>query len=475
MRSKEKLVMTWSHSVWVVGMLSAVGVAACNEDSRTGAEPDADVEPDGGAGEQPVQSKCTPPSGEGTRHGQNLTTDDEVWTAAGSPHLVEFALSVREGQKLTVEPCAVVRIKGRLGITVSGDLVAEGEADRPISFERADDEAWGPLHANKTASVRLAFATLRGGGYVSNRQPNTTATLTVDGDPHSPGGVQELVHVDHVTIEGSESLGVLLSQNSALSGDSRDLTITGSASAPIRLWQRAVSNLPVGTYTGNQEDEFLIDGGNFGHYEIVGDATLHDRGLPYHVTYASLRVGSSEQAGTLTIEPGVTLRFDPDLSLHVSAPTTNDAATGALRAVGTADEPIVFTSASATPAAGDWTGILFRGTPSPNNRIEHAKIAYAGGSSSHSSYDCVAPGEKTSGDDAAIVIATNVAGPASAFVAHTRIEHSAKFGIARGWRGNPVDFLATNEFVGVASCWQTHPRGADVNGSCPEPVPCPME
>ncbi|MBX3230635.1 MAG: hypothetical protein KIT84_00345 [Labilithrix sp.] len=419
--------------------------------------------------------KCVAPTGDGTIHKlQALESDDEVWTAAGSPHVIDFSLTIREGQKLTVEPCAVVQLKRGVDIGVSGELVADGEQDRPIVFERAADTAWGRIRVQDEGRARFAFAKLVGGGLISTSQPDRTATLIVDGDPHSPVGVQPLVRVDHLTIEGSETLGALLVENGSFSDDSRDLTITGSQSAPVRLWQRAVSSLPTGTYTGNQNDELLIDGGDFGDYEIVGDVTLHDRGLPYRVTYASLRVGSSESAGTLTIEPGVTLRFDPKLSLHVWAKSTGEAATGTLRAVGTADKPIVFTSASATPAAGDWVGIIFKGAPSPNNRIEHAKIAYAGGGSTYSSYDCVAPGETTSGDDAAIVFATSAAGPPSAFVANTRIEHSAKFGITRGWRGDPIDFLATNEFANVASCWQTHPRGADVNGSCPSPVPCPQ-
>lgn len=463
--------MTRSHSGWVFASCMVLLAAACESSTSSEPEPDAGVTPSEDAA---PSEKCVTPTGDGTKHPQNLASDNEVWTAAGSPHIVDFGLTIREGEKLTIEPCAVVRFKTNVGLLVQGDLNAEGDADRPILFERADAESWSNIQARKTAKVRLAYAKLTGGGRPGTTDLDKTATLVVQGDPSSPNGVQPIVHVDHVTIDGSESLGANLAENSAFTDDSRELTITGSASAPVRIWQRAVSSLPTGTYTGNQANEFLIDGGNFGDYEIVGEVTIRDRGLPYRVTYASLHVGSDTQTGALTIEPGVTLRFDSTRSLTVGTKTTDQVATGTLRAIGTADKPIVFTSAAATPTAGDWVGIVFKGTPSANNRIEHATIAYAGGGSLFSSYDCYYQAlEEDGGDDGAIVIAADAAGPAAAFVTNTRIEHSAKFGIVRGWRGDPVDFLTTNEFVDVPKCKQSYPRGSDINGSCPEELPCP--
>lgn len=196
------------------------------------------------------------PGGGGTTHTlQNLESDDEVWTAAGSPHVIDYGLTIREGQKLTVEPCAVVQLKAGIGILVQGELVADGEEDRPIAFERAADAAWSKIYVQKTGSARLAFAKLVGGGAPSTTAIDRTATLLVEGDPHSPDGVQPLARVDHVTISGSESLGMLLSQNGAFSDDSRDLTITGSASAPVRLWQRAVSSLPTGRLCRSGRDD----------------------------------------------------------------------------------------------------------------------------------------------------------------------------------------------------------------------------
>ncbi|MBX3189689.1 MAG: hypothetical protein KF819_21875 [Labilithrix sp.] len=445
------------------------GLAACDSSSAKTEPvvPDAGPAPDGGD----APSKCVAPTGDGTVHSSSaLASDDEVWTAAGSPHVVTFPVSIRAGQKLTIEPCAVVRLDGKMSLLVDGELIAEGAADQRISLERAGAEPWEYIRVSDTGRARFAYATLAGGGHLRNNRPNETATLYVHGRASSPAGAQPLVRVDHVTIEGSQTLGVLLTENGAFTDDSRDLTVTGSGSAPIRTWVSAASSLPTGAYAGNQDDQILLEAGGS---PVVGEVTLRARGLSYHVISPPLRVGGTDndrKPGTLVVEPGVTLRFQPGSGVNVEAYTTSESATGTLRAIGTPDKAIVFTSDAATPAPGDWVGITFKGTPSPNNRIEHATIAYAGGDSGISSYDCfVTPDERGFSNHAAVILFGGQA--ATPFIAHTRIENSAQDGIVRGWTGEPVDFSSTNEFVGVSRCWQTFPKPAA--GACPSPPPCP--
>ena len=125
-------------------------------------------------------------------------------------------------------------------------------------------------------------------------------------------------------------------------------------------------------------------------------------------------------------------------------------------------------SAEATPAPGDWVGVVFEGTPDPRSKIAYAKIAYAGGASQISSYDCPGPLSSSFSDVGAILI---LGKPASAFVTNTTIESSAGDGIIRGWTGDPIEFLATNTFTNVAYCNQTLPR--PTVGICPDPAPCP--
>jgi flagellar hook assembly protein FlgD len=86
-------------------------------------------------------------------------------------------------------------------------------------------------------------------------------------------------------------------------------------------------------------------------------------GLPWEVTNGEL-----VQTGTLTIAAGTIVRFTSSGGLYI---------TGILSAIGTSANPITLTSAKATPAPGDWTGIIFQ----PNNtgsQIKYATVAYGG-------------------------------------------------------------------------------------------------
>lgn len=79
-------------------------------------------------------------------------------------------------------------------------------------------------------------------------------------------------------------------------------------------------------------------------------------------------------AGTLTIEPGTVIQGKNGSALTI----TKDAK---LQAAGTASAPIVFTSASTTPASGDWGGLVMLGKASINvtggtNRVEGFATSY---------------------------------------------------------------------------------------------------
>ncbi|OJY23786.1 MAG: hypothetical protein BGO98_17740 [Myxococcales bacterium 68-20] len=447
------------------------GAAACTDDAPEGSETPGTDDVDSGTPDAIRPSTCAPVTGEGTKHSGNLETGQETWTAAASPHVIDFPVTIREGETLTIEPCAVVRIRKDMGILVQGTLVAEGAEGSPITIERADaNDPWRNIETRETATVRLAHATIEGGGARGNNRPDSMAMLDVRGDVDLPPAGK--VHLDHVTLSGSASVGLILREAGALTATSTDLTITGGANAPVRSWANLVGSIPSGRYTGNESDEILIDG--MGSRDAIKqDMTLANRGVPYHVLGAEVLVGDTSAEGkpkaTLTIEAGVTVRFAKGSRLAMDAYKTDKPATGALRAVGTEAQPIVFTSAEATPAPGNWVGLTFKGTPDANNRIEHAKIAYAGGDSGISSYDCPNPDKASFSNYGAIIVYGGR--PASAFVTHTSFEQSAGDGIVRGWTGEVVDFLPTNSFAGMALCNQSYPK--PVSTTCPNPPPCP--
>ncbi|UCD95922.1 MAG: right-handed parallel beta-helix repeat-containing protein [Candidatus Bathyarchaeota archaeon] len=76
-----------------------------------------------------------------------------------------------------------------------------------------------------------------------------------------------------------------------------------------------------------------------------------------------------EKNVTLTIEPGVEVRFGGNFSLHVE---------GQLHAVGDPDSPIWFTSNRETPTSGDWTAINFDGADASTLQYCYVEFATRG-------------------------------------------------------------------------------------------------
>jgi hypothetical protein len=94
-----------------------------------------------------------------------------------------------------------------------------------------------------------------------------------------------------------------------------------------------------------------------GQTYVSGNVTAHTTwgiaGSPY-VLQANIVVDAGM---VLTIDPGVTVQFETDRSLATAIGAS-------VYAVGTQADPITFTSASPTPAPGDWYAITINNSPS---------------------------------------------------------------------------------------------------------------
>jgi hypothetical protein len=217
---------------------------ACNSDDASTPQGDGGtVMPaaDGGT-DANVPSTCVPATGAGTKH-DTTPSADETWTAAASPHVIDASLSIPSGLTITVEPCAVVQLKGAVGLLVEGKLVAQGAADKPIRIERGDAAtAWTTIESRKGSQLRLAYVTIEGGGNASGGAVTKFGALDIRGDQDA--APQPIVLTDHVTIKGSQSLGMQVREGGGFAPGSTDLTITGGATFPISIWGRAAGTLP---------------------------------------------------------------------------------------------------------------------------------------------------------------------------------------------------------------------------------------
>jgi hypothetical protein len=196
--------------------------------------------------------------------------------------------------------------------------------------------------------------------------------------------------------------------------------------------ENAVGTLPSGSFVGNAHDAIMIDT----EWHVAEDASWRDLGVPYRVgTWNGgdlvIGAGSGEPLTTLTLDAGVRLEMFPGTAIEVEH-WTGDFASGA-RGERHAAKPVVITSASTAPAAGDWEGLIYGGNPSDANRIDHARIEYTGADCGCVLSSCSANGES----EGALIFTSQ---PHSAFISNSVITHAGSHAVVQGYLGAKVDF-----------------------------------
>ncbi len=117
-----------------------------------------------------------------------------------------------------------------------------------------------------------------------------------------------------------------------------------------------------------------------GKIEVVGEQVNQDAqwqkwAAPYVVVSGTVNVyKDTVTAATLTIDPGVIVKFASGTSLQAGSGSNR----GVLEAQGTADNKITLTSNQAAPAPGNWNGVTLSGAASGLSVIEYVTIEYAG-------------------------------------------------------------------------------------------------
>lgn len=416
----------------------------------------------------PDAGTCPALSGAGTMHGASLSMA-ETWTAAASPHVLPFDTSISAA--ITLEPCAVVTLAVDKTITVNagGSIIANGTASQPVVIRNADGaQKWASIRLIG-GTARLSFTTLENGGAPLNSVLDFQGALDVRSTSTTLTQPDPVLFADHLTVKGSGSQGVRLQNGGGFSADSTALTITGSAAHAVTTDTNLVGSLPPGSYMGNaQDDILLIDSPG-----IRWDVTLKERGVPYLSGGTNqsgvTSVGSMNGAApaVLTIEPGVRWKFKKGTG-HLSVDPGGTPSRGVLIARGTAEKPIVFTSADPAPAAGDWLGIWLGGDD-PRNVLDHVRVEFAGKLQNSGSNSChsVMNGATTNGGAVRVYHL-----PPASLVTNSEFVDSATNAIDRGWRDDSKpSFLSGNTFTRIAQCRETLPR--DTNGACPMSLPCP--
>jgi len=262
---------------------------------------------------------------------------------------------------LIIEEGVTIQFGTDAGIKVreSGSIQVLGTAENQVLFTGEDKlpGAWRGIFIdcndpkNKIEHSTIEYA----GGEAFNSNGDQGAVI-VWSDTY--------LDLNNTTITNSKTYGI-----NAVYGGSELLiennTIT-ECESPMILAGEYPTTITGGNYTGNTLDAIIVEVD-----QITGAHNWKNLEVPYHLP-AGLQV---IPGGLFTVMPGVVMKFGQDSRLFI-----NEGASGekpSIVAVGTPEEPIVFTSIDNTLAA--WQGIYFD-SPSTLNEIGFANIENASNS-----------------------------------------------------------------------------------------------
>ncbi|MEA3357400.1 MAG: right-handed parallel beta-helix repeat-containing protein, partial [Patescibacteria group bacterium] len=315
---------------------------------------------------------------------------DETWTLAGSPHIIQSVTRVR-GATLTIEPGVEVRfnkdaVTPSLMITSSGArLIAQGTDTQKIIFTSNEASPqpgdWEDIRftnddASDDSIIENAIIEYGGGGIsggsIKILYSNPTIRNCIIRRSSSAGiyMYDSTSEVSGCRFEENDGYGIqinisspILDANEFINNGSYPVYITNSSDLEPVIYG-------TNTFSGNNPDQIYFSVGFIDH-----NHTLRYVGIPYYFPSVSrVRYGA-----TLTIEPGVEVRFNKD-AVTPSLMITSGGAR--LIAQGTDTQKIIFTSNEASPQPGDWKDIRFLDDLN-DSIIENAIIEYGG--SSHGS------------------------------------------------------------------------------------------
>ncbi|MBL7764578.1 MAG: T9SS type A sorting domain-containing protein [Chitinophagaceae bacterium] len=92
------------------------------------------------------------------------STVSGTWTTAGSPYIINNAVSVNAGSSLTIQPGVVVRFKATTKMVVTGSLIANGTAAQKITFQADDTTGWANESITAGGWHGIHFMTYSGSG-----------------------------------------------------------------------------------------------------------------------------------------------------------------------------------------------------------------------------------------------------------------------------------------------------------------------
>lgn len=274
-------------------------------------------------------------------------------------YIIDCNLSINK-YKVEIEPGVVIEMKQGTSILIENDglLTAKGTSDKPIVIRGVERERgyWvGILFRTANPLNQLSYVMLSDAGASKFSNGYIGGVMVYSGSA---------LKMNNTTITNCRGNGF----DSHLF--SKDLTLNNNIfkdnESPAHIAPGDI-NAFNGTNkcAGNDNDFVSVQV----YTNTIGTATWHKLDVKYKLINMALNDNLSIQANALlTIQPGVEIEFPAKGYLS----TGDD---GALKAIGTANDPIIFTGTAKAPKA--WKGIRIN-SKSPENQIQHAIIEYSG-------------------------------------------------------------------------------------------------
>ena len=281
--------------------------------------------------------------------------------------ITQSYVEIDDNAEVTIEPGVTIAMGEDSYISVgyysSAKLTAVGTEEKPITFtSNAKDKAagdWGEIrfyeYASKSSALKYCNIEYAGGYYAPVYIYNTA------------------ISIENCTISNNSNYGV--NANS----ESNFTSFTGNVIKDNELCPVRCSAAAAGAIAADNELDAL--GVEINSYELTEKVTWVNLKVPFTIKASYLEI---DDGGSLTIEPGVTVQFAENT--HISVGYYSE---GKLVAEGTAEEPIIFTSAMNDKYPGDWGNIRFYEYASAGCILDHCKILYGGdGGNSLYLYNC---------------------------------------------------------------------------------------
>ncbi len=341
--------------------------------------------------------------------GGTYDKQDETWLALTVPYVIDGTVNVKStsGSTLRIAAGAVLSFTESSEFDVAygsgeyGTVIAQGTEDKRVIFTSAaaskDKGDWdGVWFYDGSNSCEFDYCTFEyAGGYSVNN-----GMVIIRGSD---------VSFSNCLFQQSETYGISLDSESGFSTFNNN-TFSDNNDHAIVIYASQANTIGTGNNFNTGNRGVLVKGN-----AISQDVIWNKLNCAYFVD-GTMQVASTSGA-TLTIEPGTVIKFTENSEFDIAYGSGNY---GKVVAVGTEDEPILFTSASPAPSNGDWDGIwMYEGTSS-GTEFNHCIISYGGGYSDYSGNIIF----KENGENVTIK--------------NSEISHSANWGLYLAYGGEPT-------------------------------------